>query len=118
MIRFLARLPLRIFYLIGFLLVFLYCFLLANYRLFIAIFTLPKSKITPGFVRYDIADLTSVEMLILSHCITLTPGTTSVEISKDHPTFLIHAFDVSNPHKVIHEIDYPLKKALLRFTRL
>ena len=80
------------------------------------IFT-PVEEIDPNFLELDVSDLTRGEILILSHCITLTPGTTSIEISGDFRRLTVHAFDASNPEAVRTSINTGLRDPILAFTR-
>lgn len=77
----------------------------------------PIDEIDPDFLQLDISDLTRGEILLLSHCITLTPGTTSVDISKDFRTLTVHAFDAADPDAVRESINTSLRDPILAFTR-
>ena len=74
-------------------------------------------EINPDFLELDVSDLTKGEILLLSHCITLTPGTTSIEISGDFQRLTVHAFDASNPDAVRKSINNGLRDPILSFTR-
>ncbi|HWL51133.1 MAG TPA: Na+/H+ antiporter subunit E [Chthoniobacteraceae bacterium] len=100
-----------------FLLVFARELVLSNLAVARTILFVPKEAIDPDFVRYDLSGLRPLEALILSHCVTLTPGTTSVEISPDYHTLIFHALDASDPEGVCRGIDETLKPAILAFTR-
>ena len=77
----------------------------------------PVRDLTPDFVVYPIAGLTQFEILVLSHCITLTPGTTSVEISEDLTMLKVHALDAADPAAVRASIKQDLEAPLLAWTR-
>jgi multicomponent Na+:H+ antiporter subunit E len=100
-----------------FVLVFVQQVLISNYAIAKAVFFRPLEMIRPNFITYDITGLTQWEILILSHLITLTPGTTSVDIEDDFKTLIIHVFDVEDPDVVRRQIDRGLKKPMLAFTR-
>ncbi len=76
-----------------------------------------KDEINPDFLELDVSDLTKGEILLLSHCITLTPGTTSIEISRDFRHLTIHAFDATDPGGVRESINTGLRDPILAFTR-
>jgi multicomponent Na+:H+ antiporter subunit E len=103
--------------LVRFLLVFFREFILSNLAIAKAILTRPRESIRPNFVTYDVSDMRRMEILLLTHCITLTPGTTTVEVSKDFKTILIHCFDVEDAEAVRRQIERRLKRNILRFTR-
>lgn len=96
---------------------FLFAFLHSNITLARAILFRPKESIRPNFIRYDVSDLGRMEIFLLTHCISLTPGTTTVAIDKEFKTVLIHAFDGEDAATVRVDIDKQLKQPILGFTR-
>lgn len=103
------------------LVLFAWCFtrelLLANITVARTVLLQPRSALAPGFVTYDLSGLSPFEIVVLTHCITLTPGTTSVEVSPDHSTLLVHALDARDPEGVRASIRTGLEAPLLRWTR-
>lgn len=71
----------------------------------------------PNLITLDSSDLSPLEILLLTHCITLTPGTTSVDVDPDKRWILIHALDGRHPEAVRQGIESSLRDAILRFTR-
>ncbi len=100
-----------------FVLVFLREFLVANVTVAAAVLFRSRESIHPNFLTYDVTQLTRGEILLLSYCITLTPGTTTVDVSPDFNTLTIHALDADQPDQVRAAIDRSLKKSILAFTR-
>ena len=76
-----------------------------------------KNPIQPGFFEFPIRDLSDLEILMLSHSISLTPGTTSVEVDPERQILLVHALEAGRPEVTISEIEKTLLKPLLAFTR-
>jgi multicomponent Na+:H+ antiporter subunit E len=76
-----------------------------------------KHPIHPGFLEFPIKDLSDIEILMLSHSISLTPGTTSVEVDQKQQVLLIHALEAGNPEETFKEIEDTLLKPLLALTR-
>jgi multisubunit Na+/H+ antiporter MnhE subunit len=70
-----------------------------------------------AFVRYRVEGLTTFEVLLLSHCISLTPGTTTVNQSEDQATLILHAFPADEGEQLQRHIDRTLKDWILAFTR-
>jgi multicomponent Na+:H+ antiporter subunit E len=103
--------------LLRFLLVFLKEFLLANLSVLRIILGSPRESIPPNFLTLDVTGMTRLELLILTYCITLTPGTTSVEVEADFQTLVVHALDAKHPEHVRAQINTSLRDAILRFTR-
>lgn len=92
-------------------------FLRANAKVAWAVLFRARSSFRPDFVRYDISDLTRAEILLLSYCVSLTPGSTTVEISDDFKELTLHALDAERPDALRSEIDRTLKHGILAFTR-
>lgn len=71
----------------------------------------------PNLLTVDTRDLSPLEILLLTHCITLTPGTTSVDVAEDKSWILVHALDGRHPQAVRESIESALRDPILRFTR-
>ncbi|MGC9451797.1 MAG: Na+/H+ antiporter subunit E [Oceanipulchritudo sp.] len=76
-----------------------------------------RYPVHPGFLQFPIDGLSDLEILILSHSITLTPGTTSVEVDPEKQELLVHALEADDPQETIRDIKENLLKPLLAFTR-
>jgi multicomponent Na+:H+ antiporter subunit E len=100
-----------------FLVAFAVAFVKSNWTLAKAVLGKSKQSIQPAFVDYEVAHLNSGELFLLAHCITLTPGTTSVHVTHDRKTLVVHAFDGANPNDVRDSIRVELETPILRFTR-
>lgn len=111
------RWPLRAAGFLKFLGVFTRELVLANIAVARAVLFQPVADLAPGFVHYPTAGLTDFEIVVLSHCITLTPGTTSVEISDDRRTLVVHALDARDPQGVCDGIKKTLEAPVLGWTR-
>lgn len=82
----------------------------------VVIFQKPET-LKPEFFLYDLTGLSSGEIVILTHCISLTPGTTSVEVSEDETRVLVHGLDVSDASEICLGIKKTLERPLLGWTR-
>jgi multicomponent Na+:H+ antiporter subunit E len=96
---------------------FFYELAMANLVIAKAVLCQKNSDLAPGFVHYPLKGLSRFEVLILTHVITLTPGTASVMIEEDFSELTVHAFDVRDPGAVIASIKNGLEKPLLAWTR-
>lgn len=105
---------------LGFL-VYIVCFtrelVLANIAMAKAVLFQKREDLAPGFLTYPLTGLSKFEILVLTHSITLTPGTTSVEISEDGRSLVVHAFDARDADSVRASIRNGLEKPLLAWTR-
>lgn len=96
---------------------FTWAFLVANLKVAAAVLFRSRESLHPNFLTYDVTGLRRHEILLLSYCITLTPGTTTVDIAPDFRTLVIHALDADAPEQIRADLDRHLKPALLAFTR-
>lgn len=108
---------LRLVNLFRFGLCFLQALIVANLQMVRVVLFRPVRDLAPGFVTYPIAGLSNLELVVLSHCVTLTPGTTSVEITDDRESLVIHALDAGDPEAVCASIKKDLEEPLLAWTR-
>ena len=84
-----------------------------------ALFT-KRRDFEPGFFLYPLENLSELEILLLTHTITLTPGTTSVMIDDEEgrpPALIVHAFDAHSEEELVQGIRDSLERAILGFTR-
>lgn len=77
----------------------------------------PMRALKADFVTFDTSGLRSTEVLLVSHLISLTPGTVTVEIAPDHSSLLLHVLDASDPEAVCRRIERRLCRPLLEVTR-
>lgn len=103
--------------LVRFLVIFTREFVFANLNVARVVLFTPREALHPNFLTYDVSGLSRAEIVVLSYCITLTPGTTTVQIADDFQTVVLHALDAENPELIRQSIDRTLRCPLLRFTR-
>lgn len=92
-------------------------FALANFTVAAVVLLRSRRDLHPGYLTYDVTGLTPLEVLVLSHCISLTPGTTTVDIEDEGRSLLLHALDAKDPEEVRRSIDRMLKEPMLAWTR-
>jgi len=100
-----------------FVLVFAREFLVANVKVAWVVLFRRRAALHPNFITYEVTGLTPFEILLLSYCISLTPGTTTVRVSDDFRTLILHALDADDPDAIRAGIDRTLKRGILAFTR-
>lgn len=110
-------LPLRAVGFLVFLFYFFRALVLSNIQLAAVVLFKKREDIVPGFLTYPIEGLTKLEVLVLTHCITLTPGTTSVEISPDFTTLTVHALDASDVEGIVEGIRNDFEIPIQRWSR-
>lgn len=90
---------------------------LANIAVAKSVLFQKREELAPGFIRYPLKGLNRLEILVLTHSITLTPGTTSVKIAEDYSELIVHALDARDPDGVRASIKNGLETPLLAWTR-
>ncbi len=103
--------------LVAFLIRFARELILANIAMAKVVLFQRPERLAPDFFNYDLTGLRSFEIVILTHCISLTPGTTSVEVSEDETSVLIHGLDVTDVESVCRGIKNTLERPMLGCTR-
>lgn len=97
--------------------IFLREFVAANLDMARIVLFQSKEELHPNFLTLDVSGLHRWEILLLTHCISLTPGSTSVQISEDFKTVLVHALAAEDPAAVRRQINQKLRQAILEFSR-
>ena len=88
---------------LGFLFYFIYELIIANIRVAYEVIT-PNQRLQPGIIAVPLAAETDFEITILANLITLTPGTLSLEVSKNREFIYVHAMHIDNKEKSIYII--------------
>lgn len=102
---------------VAYLFVFAREFLLSCGQLMRLALLVPTDRLRPGFIYYDVDGLSRTEILLLSHSISLTPGTNTVDISPDFKRLHLHVLDCPDAETVRRGIDRNLRRGILAFTR-
>jgi len=89
---------------------------LANFRM--AYYTLmPLNRMRPGVIAVPLEPMNEVELTVLSNLLTLTPGTLSLDVSKDRRTLFVHVMSFHDPEQVRREIKSGFETAVLKGLR-
>lgn len=110
--RYFRRLPIAIRF-AGF---FLWQLVLSNLRVAYDVIT-PRLHMQPGVVAVPLDAKTDQEITLLANLITLTPGTLSLDVSKDRRTLYVHAMFVDSPDSVRDSIKNGFERRLLELIR-
>jgi len=105
--------PKSLFYMTYYLVIFIRELIKSNFDVARRVLT-PSLPINPGIVKFKSELPTDFARMILANCITLTPGTLSIDVIDD--TFYIHWIDVktTNPEEAFTEIAETFEKILLK----
>jgi multicomponent Na+:H+ antiporter subunit E len=63
-----------------------------------------KAHLNPGIIAFPLTVQTDTEITLLANLITLTPGTLSVDVSKDRKFLYVHAIAVTDKAALVKEI--------------
>ena len=64
----------------------------------------PRPRPRPAFVTYYLSVENPVAVTVLSSLISLTPGTVSVDVSRDHRRLCIHCLDLDDEQALVRRI--------------
>lgn len=104
--------PTRLWRLMYFAAYFVRIMVLANWQV-AKLILVPRMPIHPRIIRYDVSDLTPVQVTALATTITLTPGTLAADLSADDSYLYIHCIDALDADGAVRAVD-DLKWHLLR----
>lgn len=94
----------RVISLFSFLLYFLRILVIANLQVAREIAT-PGYQMSPRLLRYDVKDLTPIQITFLANAITLTPGTLSVDVADQEDYLYVHCMYARDRDSIIEELD-------------
>lgn len=77
----------------------------------------PRIKVRPGIIRLDTELKTDFEITLLACLICLTPGTLTLDVSRDGSTLFIHAMNINESEDLAAQIKNSFEKAILEVTR-
>ncbi|REK72008.1 hypothetical protein DX130_20155 [Paenibacillus paeoniae] len=77
----------------------------------------PKLSIRPGIFAMKTELKSDWEITLLSCLICLTPGTLTLDVSRDGETLYIHAMDMEDAEQLSHQIKNSFERAIMEVTR-
>lgn len=77
----------------------------------------PKLDVRPGIFSYTTELETDWEITVLSLLICLTPGTLTLEVSRQGQTLYIHAMDIHDADEMVSQIRGTFEKVIREVTR-
>ncbi len=73
----------------------------------------PRASLRPGFVTVPLELTDPVAITMLTSFISLTPGTVSAELSRDHRQLTVHSLDIDDAQTLIGNIKQRYEAPLL-----
>ena len=101
---------------ISFVFFFNYELIKANLQVAYEVMT-PGLRVSPGIIRVPLDVETDFEISLLANLITLTPGTLSLDVSKDNKVLYVHTMYVDDKEEFIFSIKNGFEKRILQITR-
>ncbi len=101
-----------LFRIVNLILFFLKEVVLANLQVAQLIFKSPKN-IKPAIIKVPLDIQSDRGIFLLSSMITLTPGTLSLEVSRDRKYLFVHVTHTDNPSQTVEDIKRGFEKKLL-----
>ena len=77
----------------------------------------PRLRLRPGIIAYPLTVTTDLQITLLANMITLTPGTLSVDVSRDRKTLYVHAIDIASREALVGKIAAGFETKVLRVLR-
>ncbi|MHA7967672.1 Na+/H+ antiporter subunit E [Paenibacillus sp. CAU 1782] len=77
----------------------------------------PQIKVRPGIFKMDTELKTDFEITLLACLICLTPGTLTLDVSRDGGSLFIHAMNINESDDLAEQIKNSFEKAILEVTR-
>jgi len=78
---------------------------------------MPNPHMKPGVVAVPLDIKSNVEILILANCITLTPGSLTLDVSEDRKTLYAHAMFIESPEKFRQAVKSGFERRILELFR-
>lgn len=103
----------RILYAIELAVFFIKELILANVQVALCVIK-PNRKLKPAIISIPLSLKTDLGITVLANLITLTPGTLTLEVSKDKKAIFVHVIDTTDPLSVKTSIKNGFEKRIKR----
>jgi len=74
----------------------------------------PPGRLRPAIIAVPLDVTSAAGITLFADMVTLTPGTTSLEVSADGRTLFVHALDAPEPQRAIADMKGSLEAAAMR----
>ncbi len=69
----------------------------------------PRGTVRPGILAVPVDEKSAIGITTFANMITLTPGTTTLDVSEDQTHLYVHALDIDDPKKAIEDMKSSLE---------
>ncbi len=77
----------------------------------------PRHLSRPGILAIPLDARTDAEITVFSNLLCLTPGTLSLDVSRDRRFLYIHAMFIDDPGKLVHALKHTFERRVLEALR-
>lgn len=99
----------RVFAWVKLIVMFIYELFVSSFEVIIDILTL-RHRSTPALIEVPLDVKTDAGILLVTNLISLTPGTLSLDVSKDRKTLLVHAMFAGDPDDLRRQLKSGMEK--------
>ncbi len=85
-------------------------------RVVVLVFS-PRSALHPGIIALPLSTDRPFEITVFANLITLTPGTLSLDVSKDCTTLYVHAIEIDDKDALIRDTKRTFEQRIMRALR-
>lgn len=85
----------------------------SNFRVAWEVVT-PPMNMKPAFLALDISDLDDDQATLAAICITLTPGTLSLDLDRERQVLILHALYAPDPQAAVSELRTTVVRQVLK----
>lgn len=72
----------------------------------------PRGSVTPAILAVPVDEKSALGITIFANMITLTPGTTTLDVSADNTVLYVHALDAPDPEQAISDMKSSLETSV------
>ncbi|TVR43580.1 MAG: Na+/H+ antiporter subunit E [Planctomycetota bacterium] len=109
---YLRRIPLALFFILRL----VWDLVISSFIVVHDVFT-PTNHYKPRILRVPVKGDTDLELAFLASCITLTPGTTALDVTDDRSALIVHAMYAADAEAIRRQISHDLEPRLLNVMR-
>lgn len=72
----------------------------------------PRGSVSPAILAVPVQEKSPLGITVFANMITLTPGTTTLDVSDDNTLLYVHALDAPDPQKAISDMKSSLETSV------
>jgi len=72
----------------------------------------PRGSVCPAILAVPVEEKSPLGITVFANMITLTPGTTTLDVSEDSTLLYVHALDAPNPQQAVSDMKSSLEASV------